>query len=369
MQMNRLVSKPSGLTVQLVMWIALMMMSITMASARTMIYIANAESREIYVLLLNEKDGSAKVVEKVAMTGSVMSLAISPDRKYLYASLRSEPFSVSSFAINPESGRLRLMQTVPLPDNMAYLSTDRRGRYLFGASYWGHKISVNAISPTGEVNPKPLAVLPTGQHAHCILTDPSNRFLFVSNLGADAIQQYRFNQTSGGITPQQPAAVATKQGAGPRHLVFHPRRHFVFSTNELDATVNTYLLNGSGTLKLLASTSMLPPAFQGKPWAADLHLTPDGRFLYASERTSSTIAAFRVNGRSGHLTLIGHYPTEAQPRGFNLDPQGQYLFAVGQQSHALSTYEIDQQTGALRHLSRMEVGRNPSWVEVVKLPQ
>lgn len=359
----------TGVDVAIVVSAIIMMASAPMAEARTMVYISNADSREIYVLELSEKDGSSKVVDKVAVTGSVMPLAISPDRKYLYACLRSEPYAVSSFAIDPNSGKLSFLKTFPLADNMAYLSTDRTGRYLFGASYSGNKISVNAIHSGGAVNPKPLEVIPTGKHAHAIATDPSNKFLFVPNLGDDVILQYRFDEASGKVTPNQPSAVQAKKGAGPRHIVFHPNRRFLFSTNELDGTVSTYSFQVSGTLALLSSASVVPAGFQGSaPATADLHLTPDGRFLYASERTSSTIAAFRVDNDSGKLTLIENYATESQPRGFNIDPEGRYLLAVGQKSNSMTTYEIDQKTGALRKLSRLDLGNNPNWVEIVSLP-
>jgi 6-phosphogluconolactonase len=349
---------------------AVVMMSAMTAVARTIIYISNADSRDIYVMELNESDGSSNVVDKVAVGGNVMPLAISPDRKYLFASMRSEPYSVSSFAINPDSGKLTPVKTVPLPDNMAYLSTDRSGRYLFGASYAGNKISVNTIGFTGEVNATPLEVIPTGKKAHAIATDPSNRFLFVTSLGEDIILQYRFNEVTGEITPNDPPAVEAGKGAGPRHFVFHPNRRFVFCTNELDGSVSTYRFDASGTLTLLDSISVMPADFKGgAPWTADVHLTPDGRFLYASERTSSTIAAFHVDVGSGTLTLIGHYPTETQPRGFNIDPGGKYLLAAGQKSNGLSTHAIDQNTGALGKPSHKDVGRNPNWVEIVALPE
>lgn len=371
--LTKLAPKFVGVAAVVVVGVTVMMTSSLInafaAKARTMVYISNADSREIYVLELNQKDGSSTVVERVPVAGSVMPLAISPDRKYLYASLRSEPYAVSSFAINPQSGRLTLVKTVPLVDSMAYLATDRGGRYLLGASYAGHKISVNAISLSGEVDPQPLAVVPTGKNAHAIATDPSNRFLFVTNLGDDVILQYRFNQADGAITPNEPPAVKTGKGAGPRHFAFHPDRRFVFGLNELGGTINTYRLQGSGVLTLLDSISMTPAAFEGKPSAADIHLTPDGKFLYASERASNTIAAFRINGESGQLTLIGNYPTETQPRGFNIDPQGKYLLAAGQKSNGLITYEINRDTGALRRLSRLDLGQNPNWIEIVVLPE
>jgi 6-phosphogluconolactonase len=295
------------------------------------------------------------------------SLAGHPDRKYLYASLTSEPYSVSRWTIDSDTGRLRLLQTVPAADNMAYLSLDRSGRYLFGASYFGDKISVNAVGAQGEISSKAQSVIPTGKHPHCIVTDPSNKFLFVPTLGADAIQQYRFNEASGQVTPNSPPAVPTTKGAGPRHLVFHPDRRRAFCTNELDGTVNMYDINNSGTLTMLGSISIMPSGFKKTPWGADIHVSPYGRFLYASERSSSTIAAFQVN--NGTLSLIGHYPTETQPRGFNIDPGGRYLLAVGEKSNGLSTYEIDGRTGALRQRARLEVGRGPNWIEIIALPQ
>lgn len=361
--------KLAGVDLTIMVSAVIMMASVPVMKARTMVYISNADSREIYVLELNQKDGTSKVVDRVAVTGTVMPLAISPDRKYLCAGMRSEPYAVSSFAIDPNSGRLSFLKTVPLADNMAYLSIDHKGRYLFGASYSGNKISVNVINSGGEIHPEPLEVIPTGKHAHAIVTDPSNMFLFVPNLGEDVVLQYRFDGASGKITPNQPSAVQTKKGAGPRHIVFHPNGRFLFSTNELDGTVSTYSLHVSGTLALLNSASVIPADFQGNaPATADLHLTPDGRFLYASERTSSTIAAFQVNRDSGQLTLMGNYATETQPRGFNIDPEGRYLLAVGQKSHGMTTYEIDQKTGALRKLSHLDLGDNPNWVEIISLP-
>lgn len=350
--------------------LAVILCGASVVDARTVAYISNADSRDIYVLELHGNDGTTTLVEKVPVGGIVMPLAISPDHKHLYAAVRSKPCSVSHFDIDPASGKLSLRETVPLVDDMAYLSTDRTGRFLFGASYNGNKFSDNALDLKGAVSAKPLQVIATGKKAHCVVTDLSNKFLFVTNLGDDAILQYRFDASSGQATPNAPPAVQTKKGAGPRHLVFHPNGRFVFGTNELDGTVNTYALAATGTLTLLASDSLVPADFHGAaPSAADLHTTPDGKFLYASERTSNTIAAFRVDGDSGKLSLIGNYPAETQPRGFNIDPEGKYLLAAGQKSNALSVYPIDQGNGTLGKPVRVEMGKNPNWVEIIHLPE
>ncbi|MFY4730376.1 lactonase family protein [Nitrospira sp. BLG_2] len=329
------------------------------------IYVANAGSRDISVLEMNERDGSIRLIGNVPATGEVMHLATGPGHQYLYASLTSDPPSVSSWIIDSSTGKLRPVQTIPAVDKMAYLFVDRSGRYLLGASYFGDKISVHAVGARGEINPKPQSVISTGKHPHCIVTDPSNAFVFVPTLGADAIEQYRFAEMSGELTPNSPPAVATKKGAGPRHLVFHPDGRLAFCSNELDGTVNMYDVGRSGTLTQRGSISVMPPGFKKKPWAADIHISPDGKCLYISERSSSTIAAFRINHDT--LTLIGHYPTEAQPRGFNIDPGGKYLLAVGEQSNSLSTYEIDGRTGALRQRARVNVGQGPNWIEIIPL--
>lgn len=338
-----------------------------MSEVRTVVYVSNAESREIYLLELNEQHGSLKIGERIGLSGVVKPLAINPAHDRLYVAITSEPYSVTTFEIDAISGKLRRLSTTPLPDRMAYISTDRSGRFLFGASYYGHKISVSRIGPAGDVQEPPLEVIPTGKNPHCILTDLSNRFLFVSNLGADAIQQFHFNEISGAIAPNVPSAVSTRSGAGPRHFVFHHNRRFVFGTNELDGTVNTYRLEPHGTLTLIESTSTLPVDFRGRPWAADIHLTPDGNFLYSSERSSSTIAAFSINAENGVLTRIANYETETQPRGFNIDPKGRYLLAVGEKSNRLSVYEIDQLNGTLNKVSQINVGEDPTWVEIITL--
>ncbi len=333
----------------------------------TIAYVSNADSHEISVLEL-AADGHVSPVETVSVGGRVMPLAISPDRRFIYAGVRSEPYAVRVFAIDPTSGRLSQYANAPLADNMAYLSTDRRGRYLFGASYSGSRISVNAIGPDGQVDPSPLAVIPTGKNAHAVVTDPTNRFLFVTCLGDDLILQFHLDEATGALTPNRPPAVHTEPGAGPRHFVFHPNRQLVFCLNELDGTVNAFRFEPTGTLTFLSSHSTLPDDFTGKPWAADIHLTPDGRYLYTSERTSSTLATFAVDAERGTLTAVGHHPIETQPRGFAIDPAGAYLLAAGEKSNAVSVYAIDEQSGALRAISRQSVGQDPNWVEIIALP-
>ena len=151
--------------------------------------------------------------------------------------------------------------------------------------------------------------------------------------------------------------------------MFHPNNRFLYLLNETDASIYTFGYDVScGGLSELQTISALPPDFEDKPrMAADLHLTPDGRFLYASERTSHTLSAFKVDFASGLLTFVRNVPTENWPRSFNIDPYGRYLLAVGQRSNRMTSYAIDRGTGDLTNLKEYPIGEGPNWIEIVSL--
>ena len=192
---------------------------------------------------------------------------------------------------------------------------------------------------------------------------------------------WRFDPVRGVLSPNATPMVRVAGGVGPRHFVFHPSNRFVYLLNELEASVYFFDYDAeSGALSERQTLLALPRDFDGPrlgmpgistnggPKAADLHLTPDGRFLYASERTSSTITAFAVDLDSGRLEYAGSFPTETTPRGFNIDPSGRFLLSVGQDSHHMTCYAIDSGTGSLTAVGRYEMGQNPNWVEILRLP-
>ena len=334
----------------------------------TLVYVSNADSGDISVLRMDAHTGALAPLRSAPVGGAAGPLAVSPDRRFLYVARRSEPTAVLAFAIDGGSGELAPVGDAALPASMAYLSIDRSGRHLFSASYGGHQLAVNPVTPGGCPEPA-RQVLPTEPNAHAVLVDPSNRFVLATSLGGDLVMQQRFDATHGRLTPNTPPAVRVRRGAGPRHLVFHPSGRFVYLLNELDASIDAFAFDTEqGVLAPLQTITSLPAGMSGAPWAADIHVTPDGRFLYSSERRSSTLAAFRIDATSGQLTLLGHVPTEAQPRGFNIDPRGRFLLAVGQASHRLSRYAIDADSGGLTPLDDCAVGRSPHWVEIIDLP-
>jgi len=334
----------------------------------TLVYVSNADSGSISVLALDEASGALATVQTAEVGGMVMPLALAPDHRRLFAARRSEPCAAVSFAIDAHDGSLTRLGEGPLPQSMAYVACDRSGRYLFSASYGGNLIAVSPIGADGVVGAAQ-QVLPTGPNAHAIRPDASNRFVFSTALGAGVVMQWRFDPGTGALTPNEPAALAIRPGAGPRHLELHPNGRIAFLLNELDASIDVLTLDAErGTLQARQTVSALPPGFSaGEPWAADIHLTPDARFLYASERRSSTLAAFRVD-TTGHLTPIGHVAAQTQPRGFAITPSGRWLVVAGQLSHRVGVHALDPDTGALTPAHEHDVGQNPNWVEIVSLP-
>jgi 6-phosphogluconolactonase len=355
--------------------------------AGTFVYVSNAEDGDIgmYTLLA---DGSLQPGQRFKAAKLVMPMAVSPDKRFLIAAVRSKPFQAHSYSIDKSSGALDLVGTGTLAESYPYIALDRSGRFLLGASYGAHQVGVNPVGADGRVG-EPLQIIPTARNAHSIRTDNTNRFVFVPHLGTDQVLQFVFDEKTGRLTANTPPILQLKQGTGPRHLIVSPDNRFVYLLNELTGMVTTLALDpNAGTLKEIDSVSALPadsklvpgmprgavgtPGANQAPrntdndiWASDLHLTPDGRFLYAAERTSSTLGAFRVDTASGKLTYLGSTPTEKQPRGFNIDPTGRFVVVTGEQSDRIASYAIDTETGALKPIGRYPTGKGANWVEIV----
>ena len=356
------------------------------ALAATFVYVSNAEDGDVGVYRLLDS-GELQAGPRAKAASIVMPMAVSPDKRFLYAASRSKPFSVHAYSIDRGTGALTLLATSPLAESFPYISVDRTGRYLFGAGYGAAVISVNAIGADGRVAAEPLQVIPVGRNAHSIRVDESNKFAFVPTLGSDQMFQFTFDAKSGRLASNTPAIYLMKAGTGPRHFVTSADNKFVYVLSELLATVTTFSLDAkTGLLTEVSTATGLPPdsklgpgaprgavGVAGAPprntdndiWAADIHITPNGKFLYITERTSHTLAGFSVDGASGKLTYLGSTPTERQPRGFAIDPKGRFLVASGEKSDTVSVYAIDQASGALKLQNKFPTGKGSNWVEIV----
>jgi 6-phosphogluconolactonase len=361
------------LNLLLLVYLAALVMISPATSTSTYVYVSNADSNDIHVLRLDDASGDLTPIETVVIHGITTPgistpMALGPDRRFLYVATRGEPKIAAGFTIDPTSGKLTHVASGPLADSTAYIAIDRSGRFLLGASYPGHMLTVNPIEPPGTVQ-APGQILPGYPNAHSILLDAANHHVLVPTLGDNRVNQFDFDANTGLLTPGTPPSVQLEGNTGPRHFAFSPDERFVFVLGEMDGAVHVLDYDArTGRLTEKQAVSALPPGFQGKPKAADIHITPDGRFLYASERTSSTLSGFNVDPDNGTLSSIGSWPTERQPRAFNIDPSGRFLLAAGQLSHSLSCYQIDATSGELVLLESYPMGKNPNWIEIVNLP-
>ena len=363
----------------------------SMSAAKTFVYVSNAQDGNIDAYMMDTGSGALTPIGKAEAAKLVMPMTVSPSKKHLYAVIRSQPTRVLTYAIDPATGALTQKASAPLPDSMPYVSTDHTGRYLFTASYGGDKLAVSPIGENGLVEAEASQVIATGRNAHAILPDRSNKFVYATTLGANQVLQFVFDGKTGKLTANEPASVSPAAGHGPRHMAFSPDNKNLYVLNELSGHVTQYAVDaGKGTLTLVESISSVPaeaglvwgapqapagaaaaPAAAApkddkpKVWAADIQITPNGKFLYSTERTSNKIALFTVTAETGKLAYVTNFATEAQPRGIKIDPSGQYLVASGEKSDRLSVYKIDQSTGKLGELSRYPVGNGANWVEIV----
>ncbi|MGY2805694.1 MULTISPECIES: lactonase family protein [unclassified Bradyrhizobium] len=338
----------------------------------TFVYVSNAGTKDIYVLGMNRDTGELTMVEKAPVPGaektSLVSLpmALAPNERFLYAQLRSEPYPVSTFSIDHTNGKLTHLNATALVDQMAYINVDKTGKYLLGASYAGAKVAVYPIDARYLVEDKATQIIDTKPKAHCVSIDASNKHAYVPVLGADYVMQFKFDASTGMMTPNDPPTVATKAGAGPRHFIIHPNGKWGYLITETTATIGTYSIDeDKGTLTEVAFVDTGDYNQKDSAFASDIHITPNGNFLYGAVRTTSMLHGYKIDPERGTLTGIGKWPTEKTPRGFNIDPRGKFLLAVGMDSASLTVHAIDQNSGELKSVKQYPMGKQPNWVEIV----
>lgn len=351
-------------------------------SGATFVYVSNADDGDVSTYRLDDQ-GELHPGERVRVAKGVMPMTVSPDRRFLYAVSRSPPCAIHVLAIDARTGALTPSSMSPLAESLPYISLDKTGRFLLGASYAASLVTLTAVGPDGRVASKPLQVISVGRNAHSIRVDGTNRFAYVPTLGTDAVFMFTFDARAGKLAWNTPALALTSPGAGPRHFAISADNRFLYLLCEMTAEIVTFAIDaGTGLLTAMSSVSGLSPEntlIPGMPrgrtttrnldrdiWAADIHLTPDGKFLYLSERTESTLNAFSVDGASGKLTYRSTHATERQPRGFAIDPSGRFVVATGEKSDKISLYRIDDSSGALEERRRYPTGKGGNWVEIVR---
>jgi len=293
-------------------------------------------------------------------------LTVDRSKRFLYAVNEVSDYlgkpsgAASAYKIDPVTHNLRLLnEQATQGADPCYLSVDSRKRTLLVANYTGGSVSVFPVRSDGTLGmvaqvqqdegsgPKEQQ---KGPHAHCVIFDAFERHALVADLGIDKVMIYRFDRTTGRLSPAKQPFAELKPGAGPRHLSFHPSGKFLYVINELDSTMTAFGYNErEGTLTMIETVSTLPSDFSGISYCADVHVSSSGKFLYGSNRGHNSIVVFAIDQLTGKLTLVEHVSTEGNwPRNFTIDPSGGFLLVANQRSDNVVVFSLDANTGRLK---------------------
>ena len=329
-------------------------------------YTEDTKSDGIYLVRMDARSGKLRRVGSVNVGANPSFLAIHPNGRVLYAVNEVDKYkgkatgAVSAFAIATNTGELT-RRDEQLSEGAApcFVSVDHSGRVVFVANYNGGSIAVLPIETDGSLAPASHVVHHTGRgpnaerqeaaHAHCIVADPSNRFVLAADLGVDRVFVYRLDLEGKSLRHVAGGDAVMRPGAGPRHIAFHPTLPLVFVSNELDSTVATLRFDAErGVLTPLDAHSTLPAGWTGTNYPADIHIAPSGRTLYVSNRGHNSLAVFSVAESTGALALEQVVSTDGNwPRNFALDPTGRWLLVANQRSDSIVVFARDQKSGRL----------------------
>ncbi len=323
-------------------------------------------SKGIYACRFDAGSGKLEPAGLVAETANPSFLAIHSNAKWLYAVSEmadkggQKTGSVSSFSIEPKSGKLMLRNTVGSKgEGPCYVRTDLTGKNVLVANYGSGSAAVLPIKADGTLADASSVVQhhgtsvdkarQEGPHAHSINVSLDNRFAFVADLGLDKVMIYHFDPVKGTITPNDPPSASVRPGAGPRHFAFHPSGRYAWVIDEMGSTVTGFSYDkAKGALTNIQEISTLPPGYKGDTTCAHVEAHQSGKFLYGSNRGHNSIVVYSIAPATGQLTYVENASTQGGvPRNFGIDPTGKWLIAANQDTDNLVVFAIDQKTGRL----------------------
>lgn len=325
------------------------------------VYVSSADQGNkegILQLSYDSSDGILKYVKGYGELAGTGYLNFSPDKKFLYAVGSDENGeALIAYAVNAASGELTFINKVnDFGKGPCYVSVDNGNQFVLVANYSEGSICVFEKKPDGAIGKLIQQTYHKGSsinkerqnepHPHMILPAPADDMILVPDLGTDELWLYTLT-SKGAMVPYGQGAVKMPKGHGPRHFAFHPNQRFGYSLNELTGTVTSLKIQTElDALIPIQTVSALPDNFDDYNKSADIHLTPDGRYLYASNRGPNTIAVFEVDPVKGTLTRNGHFSCGGDwPRAFEVDPTGKFILSANRRTNNIAIFEIDQANG------------------------
>jgi 6-phosphogluconolactonase len=320
-------------------------------------------SKGIYVYSFNAATGRAALVSHTDSVSNPSFLTVSKDGRFVYSVNENsgEEARVSAFSFSKTSGKLRLINQQPSGgDHPCYITVTKDNKWVIAGNYTGGNLSVFPVQKDGSLKPSAQLVQHRGSgtnpqrqekaHVHATVLSPKEDYLLTPDLGIDKVMVYPFRAAARQpIDTVRRTSAASKPGSGPRHITFHPNGKFAYLMEEMGGTVAVYKFE-KGRLTFVQRISSHPTGFKGDIGSADIHLSPDGKFLYASNRgEANSIAIYSVNSATGRLTSKGFQPTlGVKPRNFMIDPTGKYLLVANQETNAVVIFRRNAATGLLR---------------------
>jgi 6-phosphogluconolactonase len=322
-------------------------------------YTPAGSSEGIHVYKFNNKTGESTLISST-VTSNASFLAISPDEKYVYAVNEdaNDKGSIAAFSFDKKTGTLSFINKKPSGDHPCYVTISNNGKWVITGNYTGGSLAVLGVKNNGNLDEPATIIQHKGSgkdpqrqdkpHVHCTYLSPDNKKLYVPDLGIDKVMVYSFDDKTGKLTPALEPSLQSEPGAGPRHFTFHPNGKYAYLIEELSGTVVAFQ-NKEGNMKNIQRISSLPPDQKGYAGSADIHVSTDGKFLYASNRGDfNNIAIYKINPNNGELTNIGFQSTLGKaPRNFNFDPSGNFLLVGNQDSDEIVIFDRNKETGLL----------------------
>lgn len=335
-------------------------------------YTRTGASKGIYVFRMDDESGAMTQVHVEEGISNPSFLAIHPDQRHLYAVNEVSESSgvpggaLTAYEIDPASGKLRrINQQSTGGSGPCHVAIDATGKYAVVANYGGGSVCMLPLEADGSLRPSSHFIQHYGgtkinprrqdkAHAHSANLSPDNRFAIINDLGLDQLRVYEMDLEKGKLIFKEESSVMTAPGAGPRHFDFHPNGRYGYAINELGCTVTAYNYDaGSGKLTEINSVSTLPEGYEGDNTTADVHVSPDGRFVYGSNRGHNTLAIFSIDESDGSVEFVGDQSTGGKtPRNFAIHPEGKFVYAANQDSDSIIQFEVSHGTGELTPVGR-----------------
>lgn len=321
-------------------------------------YANEDKSNGIHVYKFSSETGSFEESGETTPLLNSSYLAISQDKKNVYAVGEGGQGSVNAFSFDPVTGKLTPLNSVP-SQGPCYVSVDKQKKFVFAGNYGGGSVVSVPLNADGSFRTDEVQIIQhegksvitdrqEKPHVHSVVLSPDQKQLLVPDLGVDKVYQYEINVSNKeALTPADIPFTTVKPGGGPRHLTFHPNGKYAYLALELVADVAAFDYK-DGKLDLKQTITMIQPGFTGKVSAADIHTSPDGKFLYASNRGDANQIAIYAIGKDGRLSIAGHQSVMGKtPRNFAIDPTGNYLLAANQNTNDVVIFKRDRKTGLL----------------------